>query len=324
MLLKPDFPHDAATSLFLPPVLSQKSYRPTIFFSTPLLFHENGHPFVSMKTDILFYKLLELEPALLLRLAHLDIPDSVAYRFQAIELKDTAKRTDAVLVPDTTDAPLIVAEVQFQRDATIYDRLVGESARLRRQMPDYPLLQMVAVFPSRGIDPGVGVWEGLVRSGALRVVFMDEELQQQEQRVEHPVEYPIEHAALRLIALTVSPKNEADDRKHLPQIVDAITATGERGTQKALLQLLTNLYLSKYNHITFEELKAMLQLDEIFDDLHENVSVKRYGEQQKLEGKLESIAKLARLGLSAKQIAEALDLPIATVENVAQDIARSE
>lgn len=68
----------------------------------------------------------------------------------------------------------------------------------------------------------------------------------------------------------------------------------------------------------------MLQLDEIFDDLHENVSVKRYGEQQKLEGKLESIAKLARLGLSAKQIAEALDLPIATVENVAQDIARSE
>lgn len=270
-----------------------------------------------MKTDILFYTLLELEPPLLLHLAHLDIPKNVQYRFQAIELKDSAKRTDAVLLPDTFNAPLIVAEVQFWHDTTIYDRLVAESARLRLQMPDYQRLQMVVVFPSREIDPGMGVWEGLHQSGVLRVVFIEEELRVLE-AANDAGKMPIraeEQAALYLIRLTVSGNNEQADRKELPKIVRTIAASTDAPTRKLLLQLLTNLYLSKYKHITIQELEAMLHLEEIFDDLHENVSVKRYGEEIAAKTKLESALALVEAGIPIEQVATILNLSQEAIEN---------
>ncbi len=43
-----------------------------------------------MKTDTLFYKLLEAQPALLLHMAHLDSLVDVPYHFQSVELKEKA------------------------------------------------------------------------------------------------------------------------------------------------------------------------------------------------------------------------------------------
>ncbi|MCU0424213.1 MAG: Rpn family recombination-promoting nuclease/putative transposase [Candidatus Kapabacteria bacterium] len=53
-----------------------------------------------MKTDILFYKLLESQPALLLRLADLKELTAIPYRFHSVELKEKAQRTDGILLPD--------------------------------------------------------------------------------------------------------------------------------------------------------------------------------------------------------------------------------
>jgi predicted transposase YdaD len=194
-----------------------------------------------VKTDILFYSLFELEPALLVHLAHLDIPETVQYKFQAIELKDIAKRTDAVLVPDTKDAPLIVAEVQFWKDDTMYDRLVSESARLRLQMPDYQHLQMVLVFPSPEIDPGAGVWEGLVERGTIRIVYLNEALEEQGNN-----NSPEERAALLLMNLTISPHDEATDRTTLPSYVRSVVATKNIALQRMFRDLFVSLYTS-YN-----------------------------------------------------------------------------
>lgn len=274
-----------------------------------------------MKTDILFYKLLEIEPALLLHLAHIEPPEGVQYQFQAIEVKDMAKRTDAVLLPNITAAPLIVAEVQYRRDETIYHRIINETTRLLLQMPEYKQVQMVVLFPYRTTDPGSGVWTGLVESGVLRVVIMEEEVEAQVAAAPTPVRAE-EQAALRLIGLTVSENNEAADRKKLPHIVRTIAASADASTRKVLLQLLTNLYLSKYKHITIEELEAMLHLEEIFDDLHENVSVKRYGEEiatktrleTQLQTKLESALAMLNAGILIEQVASILNLSVEAIE----------
>ncbi len=108
--------------------------------------------------------------------------------------------------------------------------------------------------------------------------------------------------------------NEAHDRKELPRIVRTIAASNTETTRKVFLQLLTNLYLSKYKHITIEELTAMLELEEIFDDLHENVSVKRFGEQQKIAGKLESALTMLDAGIHIEQVASILNLSSETIE----------
>jgi predicted transposase YdaD len=96
-----------------------------------------------MKTDIFFYKLLEMQPSIILRLAGLHDVLTVPYRFQSVELKEKSQRTDGVLIPEgesAESAPVIVCEVQFWADRFIYTRLVSETALLQMQMPEYTRL----------------------------------------------------------------------------------------------------------------------------------------------------------------------------------------
>jgi predicted transposase YdaD len=57
----------------------------------------------------------------------------------------------------------------------------------------------------------------------------------------------------------------------------------------------------------------MIDTREIFDDIHESLAVQQYGQEQREEGKLEGVPRLFRLGLSAEQIADALEIPLETV-----------
>ena len=268
-----------------------------------------------MKTDFLFYSLFELEPRLLLHLAHLNIADNVAYQFQAIELKETAKRSDAVFLPNTTDAPVIVAEVQFWKDASIYNRLVSESARLRLQMPEYPHLQMVVVFPSRAIDPGAGVWSALVQAGVIRIVYLNEALE------EHDSDHsPEERTALWLMNLTVSPNDELSDRTKLPTFVQNVVATKSIALQKMFRNLFVSLYTSKYKHLTIQEVRAMINMTEIFDDIHESLAVQQYGEEQREKGKMENALSFVNAGIPIEQVASILNLPIEAIEEARKNM----
>lgn len=62
----------------------------------------------------------------------------------------------------------------------------------------------------------------------------------------------------------------------------------------------------------------MLHLEEIFDDLHENVSVKRYGEEiatkTRLETKLESALAMLNAGILIEQVASILNLSVEAIE----------
>ena len=275
-----------------------------IFLSSSLL---------SMKTDILFYTLFEIEPALLLHLAHLDIPNTVAYQFQAIELKDSSRRADAVLLPNTTDAPLIVAEVQFWRDATIYHRIINETTRLLLQMPEYLQAQMVVLFPSREIDTGAGVWAGLVESGVLKVVYLNEVLEEKAGEVEHD-RSPEERTALLLLNLTVSPDDEAADRTRLPDFVQNVVATKNIALQKVFRDLFVSLYTSKYKHLTIEEVRAMINTAEIFDDIGESRAVQQYGDERVHQAKIESALAMLDAGILIEQVASILNLSVEAIE----------
>ena len=52
-----------------------------------------------MHTDPLFYRLFQERPELLFDLAGLAVPSPASYQMQAVEVKQTAFRLDAVLVP---------------------------------------------------------------------------------------------------------------------------------------------------------------------------------------------------------------------------------
>ncbi len=62
----------------------------------------------------------------------------------------------------------------------------------------------------------------------------------------------------------------------------------------------------------------MIDTREIFDDIHESISVQQYGKEQRREGKFEGVPSLINLGFSVQQITDASKLPI----NLIHDIQR--
>jgi len=289
-----------------------------------------------MRTDTLFYKLLEAQPDLAFRLADLPMPTNVQYRFAAVELKQKAQRPDGVLLPDTNTAPVLVTEVQFQTDRLVYTRIVSETALLLMQYPEYSNVQMVVLLRSRSVDVDARPWQGLLADTTLRVVYLDEYLDEHlQQRTSHgqDVHTPAQQAALLLMQLTVTPQNTAHDARIVQQLQQAVANTTNNALQRLFRDLFVSLFVSKYKTLTLEEVRAMIDTREIFDDIHESLAVQQYAERYaqerkeqgrlegkiegkiegKLEGKLEGVPRLFMLGLSAEQIAEALELPLETV-----------
>jgi predicted transposase YdaD len=277
-----------------------------------------------MKTDILFYKLIEVEPALLLHLANIIPPPNVRYQFQAIELKDVAKRTDAVLVPDSTEAPLIIAEVQYWRDETIFHRTVNEAARLLLKMPDYTRLQMVVIFPYEATHPGSSVWQGLEASGVLRVVIVERALEQMSDNPSATAfATPEEQSALQLIRWTITPQNEADDRAMLQTFSANVAATKNQALQRMFRDLFVSLYTSKYKHLSLDEVRAMINTAEIFDDIRESLAVQQYGEevaaQVASQVRMENGLAMLNAGISLAQTASILNLSEDALRNAWQE-----
>jgi predicted transposase/invertase (TIGR01784 family) len=273
-----------------------------------------------MKTDTLFYKLLEAQPSLLLRLAHLETLANVPYRFQSIELKEKAQRADGILLPEQgapTDAPVIVSEFQFWTDKLIYTRLVSETALLHLQMPEYNRFQMVLVLRSRTIDVEAGVWQPMCDSGAIHVVYLDEATEHEENFAA-----PEEQAAFYLMHLTVTPENRTADDALVPKLGSTIAQTKSHALRRMFQDLFVSLYVSKYKDLTIQEVRAMISTVEIFDDIHESLAVQQYGEEVaakaklegKLEGKLESALAMLDSGIQIEQVASILNLSVQSIQ----------
>lgn len=130
-----------------------------------------------MHTDPLFYRLFQERPALLFDLAGLAVPSPSDYQMQAVEVKQTAFRLDAVLLPppDPPDAPLIFAEAQFQCRPRFYGRwLAAIFLYLYRHQVTRPW-QAVVVFPERSADTEILTpYQGLVHGGLLRRVYLSD------------------------------------------------------------------------------------------------------------------------------------------------------
>ena len=103
-----------------------------------------------MKTDSLFYRLLQAEPTLAFELAGLDVPQHEGYSFISQEIKQTAFRLDGIAEPpsDRPDAPRGYVEVQFQPDEDFYPRFFREILLHLSQYPSLHPWQAVVIYPN--------------------------------------------------------------------------------------------------------------------------------------------------------------------------------
>jgi len=283
-------------------------WQDSIFFSA------NKHgispiPFLPMRTDALYLNLFETAPSLALRLSGCGTERANEYTCASLELKK-AFRVDVVLTPPSVDLPLVLAEVQFQREPDIYHRLVASGAIARIQSPEYPDVRMVILFASRGVDTGAGAWQPLVDAGTLRVVYLDEataELMNAEFT-------PEEQSALLLARLTVSPSDRTGDDVIVHHLGVAIHAMQTRSLQTFFRDLFVNLYVSKYKTLSIKEIRAMIDTREIFDDIGESLAVQEYAQEQSAKTTIANAVALVRAGINLEQVAAILHLSEAEIQ----------
>lgn len=109
-----------------------------------------------MRRDSIYYKIFQRFPELLFELVDKPPEQTQNYRFESIEVKETAFRIDGVFLPPEGTTPRIIffAEVQFQKDETLYHRFFTESMMyLNQNQGQYDDWYCVVIFPSRSLEP---------------------------------------------------------------------------------------------------------------------------------------------------------------------------
>jgi len=204
-----------------------------------------------MKTDTLFYRLFQALPQLLFDLLARPSGQATRYRFESVELKQTAFRLDGVFQPpeEHPDWPLFFIEVQFQPDPTLYVRLFAEIfLYLRQQTPPHPW-QAVVIYPTRAIDPGDHPhYQLLLESEHIKRVYLDEWAQ------------PRQTLTQRVIGVLLAEPHQVvrEARTVLTEVGDA--AVVDKSLAATIVNLIETILVYKLPTLSREEIQAMLEL----------------------------------------------------------------
>jgi predicted transposase/invertase (TIGR01784 family) len=281
-----------------------------------------------VKTDSIFYRLFQEFPSIFFELIGNPPETANIYQFASVEIKQTAFRIDGVFLPIQEEkSPIYFVEVQFQPDSDIYLRLVSEISLYLRQNKRKNPWRGVVIYPTRNTD--IGDKEDFLEffhSQRISIIYLDE--------LGEAASLPLGIATIKLVIeeedTAISTARELINRTQ--QAVDW------QLPQKQLLELIETILVYKFPNMSREEIEAMFGLSElkqtrVYQEAKEEGKQegkqegkregKREGKQEgkregRFEAKLEAVPKLLALGLTPEQIAQALDLDVAQVQQAAQ------
>ncbi|HIK06761.1 MAG TPA: Rpn family recombination-promoting nuclease/putative transposase [Trichormus sp. M33_DOE_039] len=263
-----------------------------------------------MKTDSIFYRLFQEFPSIFFELIGNPPETASIYQFASVEIKQTAFRIDGVFLPTQDETnPIYFVEVQFQPDSDIYLRLVSEIFLYLRQNKPKHTWRSVVIYPSRSIDTGERQdCDEFFKSDRISIIYLDE--------LGEAASLPIGIATIKFVI-----ENEDTAITTARELINRTQQTQNlQLPQKQLLELIETILVYKFPRMSRKEIEAMFGLSElkqtrVYQEAREEGE--QEGEQKgRLEAKLEAVPKLLALGLTVEQIAQALDLDIAQVQQV--------
>ncbi|MEA5595596.1 Rpn family recombination-promoting nuclease/putative transposase [Rivularia sp. UHCC 0363] len=258
-----------------------------------------------MKTDTIFYTLLQNLPSVLFELLQQSPTQAFHYEFSSVEIKELARRIDGLFLPkpEYPHDPIYFVEVQYQRDDDLYWRLITEAfVYLNQYRPEKPW-QAVVLWAKRSLDPGIPIaYQTSLSHGQIQVIYLDE------------LTDTSSSIGLGIIGLVVAPENEAVQvARNLIDKVQQADVTNRR----QLLELVERMLIYKFSNQSRQELEAMFGLTEwrqtrFYQEVREEVK-EEVKEEVEQKTKLETIPRMLNMGLSVEQIAEALELEVEVV-----------
>jgi predicted transposase/invertase (TIGR01784 family) len=229
-----------------------------------------------MKQDTIFYQLFKRFPTLLFELISSFPPQAEDYRFDSIEVKETAFRADGVFLPPTPAGNVFFCEVQQAKDNLLYERLLAEiSIFAYRERDSFKDWRAVVIYPTRDIEQErLDVVQEFLDSGRITRIYLDELGE-------------IENLpwGLGLMALTMLSSNEMVEkaREMLQQ-----SETCDEGS--AILDLVITAIVYKFSELNRDEVLAMLGLE---------LKEPRAFRETRAEGKAEGKAEVIKEGIEA-------------------------
>ncbi|AUT03635.1 hypothetical protein CLI64_26315 [Nostoc sp. CENA543] len=266
-----------------------------------------------MKRDSIYYQIFKRFPALIFELVDNRPAQAQNYRFESVEVKETAFRIDGVFLPpeDATPKVIFFAEVQFQKDESLYHRFFTESLTyLYRNQSQYDDWYCVVIFPSRSLEPSDKRTHRIfLNSDQVQRIYLDE--------LGNSDSLPISINLMQLT--TASSETMAEQAKQLIQRVKL----EETGTlpKTEIIEIITTIAVYKFSSLSREEVEAMLGL---------NIEQTRVYQEAKAEGREEGreqgreereaellpviVPVLLKTGMSIEQIAQQLNVTVESVE----------
>lgn len=255
-----------------------------------------------MKRDSIYYQIFKRFPGLLFELVDDPPQEAQNYRFESVEVKETAFRIDGVFLPPegATSKVVFFAEVQFQKDEALYYRFFTESMMyLNRNRFQYDDWFCVVIFPDRSLEPSDTRTHRLfLNSDQVQRIYLDE--------LGAPNTLPI---GINLMQLTIAPDEVMAEQARL--LIERVQFE-ETGTlaKNEIIEVITTIAVYKFSSLSREEVEAMLGL---------NIEETRIYQDLERQTKLKAAARLLSMGYSISEVAKAVDLSVEEVTKLASN-----
>jgi predicted transposase/invertase (TIGR01784 family) len=202
-----------------------------------------------MKRDSIFYKLFAQSPGSLFDLLPASPKEADRYRFDSVSVKEPSFAIDGVFLPPD-DKPGIVyfAEVQFQRDNVLYERLFGESLLyFYRNRPRFSDWHAVVIYPRRSTEQKDTLpYDCLLESRHVTRIYLNE--------LGSIEDLPL---GLALMVLTIQTKKKAPEaaRKLLDRVQHEKIQSEAR---RDIIGMVGTIISYRFNNLSRQEVETML------------------------------------------------------------------
>jgi len=217
--------------------------------------------------------------------------------------------------------PIHFLEVQFQKDEEFYSRLFTEIFIYLRQKKPKNDWQVTVVYARRSLETEEPIWyREFFNSPRLKRIYLDEELDW----VKSPT------VGIGAVQLIVSPEKKAVESAK--ELIERTKQTvSDPASQEDLIKFIETIIIYKLPQKSREELEAMFGLSELKQTKVYQEALAEGEAKGKAEGKaegevkgevkakLKAVPRLLKLGLTVKQIAKALELPLEQVQQIAAE-----
>ncbi len=274
-----------------------------------------------MKRDSIYYQIFKRFPGLLFELVYNPPKLAQNYRFESVEVKETAFRIDGVFLPPEGAIPRIIffAEVQFQKDEALYYRFFTESMMyLNRNRFQYDDWYCVVIFSSRSLEPSdTKMHRMFLNSDQVQRIYLDELGASNQQPI-----------GIHLMQLTISPDEAMAEQARL--LIERVQQE-QTGTlaKNEIIDIITTIVVYKFSQFSREEVEAMLGLRLEQTRIYQEAKAegreqgREEGREQGREEREAEMLKvtvplLLKMGMSLEQIAQQLNVNVEAVQQAAQ------